>query len=183
MDKIKRVSLIFRFIFQFCFFALPIIYIIAWATTPGDLVMAGGVINLSFIPPAYTNKIFHSLSVYDRLFGFAVSAIPMAIELYILYSLIKLFKLYEKGEIFTSLNVNHIRHIGYALLISQILNPIYEFLMGVALTLHNPPGKGFAAIGFDLTNIGIILIALITLLISWVMAEACKLREEQQLTI
>ena len=107
----------------------------------------------------------------------------MLIELYILYSLIKLFGLYSKGEIFSVNNVRYIRNIGYALLFTQIVNPLYQVLMGAVLTLHNPPGHRFLSITLDQTNLGIILIALIVILISWIMAEGCKLREEQQLTI
>jgi hypothetical protein len=104
-------------------------------------------------------------------------------ELYILYSLIKLFGLYSKGEIFSVNSVKHIRNIGYALLITQIVNPLYEGLMGLALTWHNPHGHRFASVTLNQTNLGIIFVALIVILVSWIMAEGCKLREEQQLTI
>lgn len=183
MNKIKRVSLFFKAIFQILFIALPIILVIAWVTSPESLVIMGGVINMSFIPRSYVSNILHILSPTERLFGFSISAIPMLIELYILYALIKLFDLYSKGDIFSVNNVRTIRNIGYALLLTQIVNPLYEVLMGVALTLHNPPGHRFAAATLDQTNIGIIFVALIIILISWIMAEGCKLREEQQLTI
>lgn len=76
-----------------------------------------------------------------------------------------------------------IRNIGYALLIGQIINPFYEALMGLVLTLHNPSGHRFIGFTLDQNNIGILFAALIIILISWVMAEGCQLREEQQLTI
>lgn len=183
MGKIQRVSLFFRIIFQTIFIALPALLVVAWLTSPESLVMLGGVINLSFIPRPYSSNILHELSTTDRLLGFGISAIPTAIALYILYSLIKLFKLYEKGEIFSINNVRYLRNIGYALLISQIISPIYEGLMGVALTWHNPPGHRFASITLNQTNVGIVFTALLVILISWVMAEGCRLREEQQLTI
>jgi len=183
MDRIKRVSLFFRAVFQILFIALPVILAIAWITSPESLVIMGGVINMSFIPRPYVNNILHILTPADRLLGFGISSIPMLIELYILYSLIKLFGLYSKGEIFSVNNVRHIRNIGYALLVTQVVNPLYEGLMGVALTWHNPHGHRFASVTLDQTNLGIIFVALIVILISWIMAEGCKLREEQQLTI
>ena len=183
MDKIKRVSLFFRAVFQIVLVVLPIILVFAWVTSPESLVIMGGVINMSFIPSAYSNSILHVLTPIDRLLGFGISSIPMLIEFYILYSLIKLFDLFSKGEIFSVNNVRHIKNIGYALLASQAVNPFYESFMGVALTLHNPKGHRFASITFDQTNISIILVALIVILIAWIMAEGCKLREEQQLTI
>jgi hypothetical protein len=183
MNRIKRVSLFFRVIFQILFIALPVMLIIAWATSPESLVVLGGVINMSFIPHPYVGNIFHALSPADRLLGFSVSAIPMLIELYILYALIKLFNLYSKGEIFSINNVRYIRNIGYALLITQIINPLYEGLMGIVLTWHNPHGHRFASVTLDQTNLGIIFVAVMVILISWIMAEGCKLRDEQQLTI
>lgn len=183
MDRIKRVSLFFRVVFQILFIALPVILVIAWVTSPESFVIMGGVINMNFIPRSYVNNILHVLTPTDRLLGFAISSIPMLIELYILYSLIKLFGLYSKGEIFSVNNVRYIRNIGYALLLTQIVNPLYEGLMGVALTWHNPHGHRFASVTLDQTNLGIIFVALIVILISWIMAEGCKLREEQQLTI
>lgn len=183
MDKIKRISLFFRVLFQVVFVALPIFLIIAWIKFSGTLVIIGGTINLNYIPAAYTNSILHALSGSEKLLALCLSSIPMLIQLYILYSLINLFKLYEKGEIFSINNVRYIRNIGYAVLITQIIDPIYQGAMGFVLTRYNPPGHRFAAITLDQTNIGVVLIALMVILISWIMAEGCKLREEQQLTI
>jgi len=183
MHKIKRVSLFFKAVFQIILIALPVILAIAWSTSPESYVVMGGAINMSFIPRSYANNILHVLTPTDRLLGFGISSIPLLIELYILYSLIKLFDLYSKGEIFTVNHVKYIRNIGYALLVTQIINPLYEGLIGVALTWHNPHGYRFASVTLDQTNLGIIFFALIIILISWIMAEGCKLREEQQLTI
>ncbi len=69
------------------------------------------------------------------------------------------------------------------MLISQLIEPFYQFVMGIVLTMHNPPHHRFAAITLDQTNIGILLTAFLIILISWIMAEGCNLREEQQLTI
>lgn len=202
MNRIKRVSHFFRVLFQFLLVALPLTLIYAWATSPESIVLLGGMIDISFIPQAYHHNairtvlahgsqsaiqiqdgIMHPLSSLERLMGFGLSAIPMTIELYIIYSLIKLFKLYELGEIFSIKNVRYIRNIGYALLIGQLINPFYEALMGIVLTLHNPPGHRYAMISFHQTNIGIIFTGLLVILISWIMAEGYKLREDQQLTI
>lgn len=189
MNRIKRVSLLFRVIFQIMFITAPLLLIYAWINSPESLVMMGGAINMSFIPRAYTSmgshgsSILHVLSYSERWMGFCMSAIPLLIELYILHALIKLFKLYEKGEIFSINNVLYIRNIGYALLLGQIVNPFYEALMGLILTWHNPPGHRLVAITLDQTNVGILFTALLVILISWIMAEVCKLREEQQLTI
>jgi len=181
--KIEYVSLFFRIIFQIIFLTLPVVIIIGWINIPESLHLFDGAINIRIIPEEYSSAIVHLLSVEERLLGFAVSLIPLSIDLLILYFLIKLFHLYEAGEVFSIQNVNYIRNIGYSLLLRQLLSPVYEFLMGFVLTSHNPAGLRFASITFDQTNFGILLTALLVILISWIMAEGCRLREEQQLTI
>jgi len=183
MNKIKRVSLFFRIIFQIIFIALPISLIASWIVAPSELVLLMGFIKFNAIPPPYSGGILHQLSISEKIIGCLVSSIPMIIEMTILFFLIKLFKLYEKREIFSLRNVKTIRNIGYALLIAQLIDPIYQFVMGFVLTIHNPPHYHYAKITLDQTNIGVLLTALLVILISWIMAEGSKLREEQQLTI
>ena len=183
MHKIKRVSFIFRIIFQILFIAMPISLAIGWFNAPDALVLVGGFINFDAIPHAYATKILHTLSTSEKLTGFLVSAVPMMVYLFIVYSLIKLFRLYEQGVIFSIEIVQHIRNIGYALLADQIISPFYQFAMGIVLTIHNPPGHGFIGITLDQNNLGILLTALLVILISWIMTEGCKLNEEQQLTV
>lgn len=183
MNKIRRISWFFRVLFQVLLIVLPVLLFAAWIKSSGELVIMGGLINLNYIPGAYLGNILHTLSSSEKLLALSISCVPLLIQLYILFSLIKLFKLYENGEIFSINNVRYIRNIGYAVLMTQILDPIYQGAMGFVLTRYNPPGHRFASITLDQTNIRVILIALIVILISWIMAEGCKLREEQQLTV
>jgi hypothetical protein len=189
MNKIQQVSLFFRVVFQILFIVLPVLLIIGWMSASQSLVMLHGIIEMDFIPRAYTatiahgSDILHVLTPEEKILGFCIAVIPLLIELYILYSLIKLFKLYEKNEIFSLKHVRYIKKIGYALLIGQIIHPFYEGLMGLVLTWHNPPGAHLIKVTLDQTNIGILFTALLVILISWIMAEGYKLREEQQLTI
>ena len=195
MNKIKNVSLFFRIVFQIILIGLPILLIASWIYAPDELVLLAGFVKLNAIPPTYSGMhlytpqglpekaILHTLSANEKIWGFLISAIPMLVEMFVLYFLINLFKLYEHGEIFSLHHVKYIRNIGYALLIGQLIEPFYQFAMGFVLTIHNPPHHHFAAITLGQTNIGILLAAFLMILISWIMAEGCKLREEQQLTI
>ncbi len=185
MNRIKRVSLIFRVVFQLLFIVLPILVLLSWVSAPEQLTLLDSTIKLNAIPASYSHpdSILHTLSIAEKSWGFSLDMVLMGINLFILYTLIKLFNLYEQGDIFSMQHVRYIRNIGYALLLGQIWNPVYQFLMGLVLTLHNPPGHRFAAVTLDQTNVGILLTALLVILISWIIAEGCKLREEQQLTI
>jgi hypothetical protein len=73
-----------------------------------------------------------------------------------------------------------VRNIGYTLLITQIANPICQALLTLVLTWQNPLGQHYATISLNGTNLGLILMSVLIILISWIMAEGYKLQEEQQ---
>lgn len=181
MNKIKRVSWFFRVLFQIIFVVWPLLLAIAWIKAPAMLFTT--YIQMDFIPRGY--PVLHDWDVTTKLLGFLVSMIPVSFGLYVLYSLIKLFRLYEQGEIFSFQTVRRMRNAAYGLLIGQLVNPFYDLLISLTLTWHNPPHQHlrYASITVDQTNIGILLTSLLIILISWIMMEGCKLREEQQLTI
>ncbi len=195
MNKIKIVSLFFRSVFQLIFVALPVILIISWIYAPDGLVLLAGVFKINAIPASYSGMhvysaagvpekvLLHTLTLSEKMLGCLVSAVPMLVQMFILYLLIKLFSLYGKGEIFSINHVKYIRNIGYALLVGQLIDPLYQFAMGIVLTINNPPNHHYASITLDQTNIGMLLTALLVILISWIMLEGCQLREEQQLTV
>jgi len=183
VNKIINVSLFFRIIFQIIFISLPILLIISWIVAPNELAFLIHIFKFQAIPENYITAILHPLSLSEKMLGCFISAIPMAIQMIIFYYLIKLFKLYEVGKIFSLRHVSYICNIGYALLVGQLIQPFYQFIMGFILTLNNPPHHRFASISFTQNNLAILLTALLIILISWIMAEGYQLQEEQQLTI
>lgn len=183
MNRIKKVALFFRIVFQIIFIALPVLLIISWIYAPNELGFLIGIFRVDAIPDVYRDSILHPLTAAEKISGCLVSSIPMMIQLFVFYCLIKLFKLYEIGKIFSLYHVKYIRNIGYALLMGQLIQPFYQFVMGFVLTRNNPHHYRYAKVTFTQNNVGILLIALLIILISWIMAEGYKLQEEQQLTV
>lgn|SRR3990167_8408505 len=182
MQKIQQVSKFFRWLFQIMCIALPVLLVIFWVNAPSPIELVRHAFVINYIPESI--KIFHTLSDRERFFGFLISLMPLAVNLFILYFLIQLFKLYEKCEIFSLKNVQYIKYIGYTLLIGQfIINPVYEAILSAMLTWHNPQGERMAMISFTGTNLGIVLTALLIILISWIMAEGYKINEDRKYTI
>jgi hypothetical protein len=56
-------------------------------------------------------------------------------------------------------------------------------LLGIALTLDNPPGKRLLVIGLDGGDFTGVFVGLVILIIAWVMEEGRKIREDQALII
>ncbi|CAN5374080.1 DUF2975 domain-containing protein [soil metagenome] len=181
MNNIKQVSRCFRLLFQACFIILPFLTLYGWMHPEGPVILLNHSIVLDFIPHGY--PITHPISATTKIIGFFISLIPTSISLLILYFLIKLFRLYEQAIIFSLQNVKTIRNIGYALLCSEIIDPIYQALISILMTWSNRPGHLTIAISFSGVNIAMVLVAILTILISWIMAEGYRLQEEQQYTI
>ena len=182
MNKIKRVSKIFSLLFQAVFIVFLLSNIIGWIVTPSPIVYSGKL-GFTFDVISKHIPILHALSAQEKVFGFLISIIPLAINLWLIANLVKLFKLYQQGKIFLLENVCAIKRIGIALLLSQIVAPFYEAAISAVLTWNNPPGHRVSMASFDGTNVALVIAALIILLVSWVMAEACKLQNENEMTI
>jgi len=183
MNKIKRVSNFFHILFQIVFIALPILLIIIWIQAPspiGVFYQQTGIL-INFIPQSI--KILHPLDNLTKLLGFSISLLALISTELVLYFLIKLFRLYANAEIFSLQSVRYIKYVAYSLLLGQLINPIYQGVISAFLTWGNPKGHRVATISLDGTNLGILLLSLLIILISWIMAEGYKLREEQQYTI
>ena len=182
MQKIQRVSKFFKWLFQIMCIALPILLVIFWVNAPSPIELVRHASIINYIPESI--KIFHTLSSSEKFFGFLIALMPLAVNIFILCFLIRLFQLYEKCEIFSLKNVQYIKYIGYTLLIGQfIVNPIDEAILSATLTWRNPHGERMAVISFTGTNLGIVLTALLIILISWIMAEGHKINEDRKYTI
>lgn len=181
MNNIKMVSCCFRLLFQACFIILPLLTLYGWMHPERPVILLNHIFELDFIPHGY--PITHPISTNTKIIGFLISLIPTSISLLILYYLIKLFRLYEQAIIFSLQNVKTIRNIGYALLCSEIIDPIYQALTSIVMTWPNGPGHRAISISLSGVNIAIVLVAILTILISWIMAEGYRLQEEHQYTI
>ena len=180
--KIKKISLLFRWLFMMMLIVVPLVHILSWLNAPTPIDISGNLGFFSSVVPKGV-EILHPLSFSTKLIGFLIGTIPVIVIEFILYFLIRLFKLYEQAEIFSIQNVTYIKKIGSTLLISQIVILICNGLLSVVLTWNNPPGSRALTLTILGTNISMIFTAFIIILIAWIMAEGCQLREEQQLTI
>lgn len=181
MNNIKKVSHFFKRLFQLWFWLLPIMTIGIWIFSAHPEMAGKTDFGISVMP--HFIKIMHPLSFANRLTGFAIGLIPLAISMLLFFYLIQLFKLYEQGKIFLIENARLIRKAGIMLLLGQLIRPVYEGLISASMTWQNPIGHRTLMLSFTNTDLGTIIIAVIVILISWIMLEACKLQEEQQLTV
>ena len=181
MTKLERMSHRYVIMFRLISYFVLIGMVLFWAIymTPYDIFskygfgLSEGYATLSKVP----------LSPITRLFGFIVSMIPCTVIFYGLNQLIKLFNNYQKGEVFTLLNVNIYKKLAYSLYAWIIAGIIYDALISLVLSFNNPPGHRVIMISFQTPDIVALIAGTIVLIISYVMHEALNISEDNKLTI
>lgn len=116
-------------------------------------------------------------------------ALTVLIALKLIGHLGALFKLYSKGQIFTSDNVKQIREIGVSVFLFMgvwIYGMVSRVLVGFPGngTGIETPGMHVRGWGFGLPEpVTVTLAGIIIVVISWIMDVGRELREEQDLTV
>lgn len=179
MYKIQRVSQVFYWLFLIGLFVTPVCYIISWVCRPETLQFGGASFFFGFLHDQRFD--FATMPAYVRAMGLGISLIPMTISMLVLWHFVKLFRMYKQGLIFSAVHVNYIRRIGIILLIGELLDPLYQMFMSFLLSI--PKAHYSISINFGSSNFHTIIMASLIILIAWIMGEAYKLQQDQQLTI
>ena len=183
MDKIAHISKIFRIFFQIILVLIPLFTILSWTMVPNTLDLGGSVNGISYSPIPPNLHINYTLTPIIKILGFFINMLTVGMAMLILCFLVRLFRNYERQQIFSLINVRIFRNVGYSLIVWQILIPFQQALLSVLLTWQNGPGQRILATSFSSNNITVVLIACVVILISWIMAEGHKLQEEQEYTV
>jgi len=179
VDKIKRVSRRFRILFQFLFYITPAMIVWFWLSIHGafDIFSQFGIGSEFFVWPTTLNGL-------TRFLGIMASILPASIFMYSVHQLIKIFRHYEEGDIFSTDNANRYKKLAYALFAQVIGGLFYKTLMSLVMTFQNTgAGQKIIAINVDGMDFVVLITGGIILLIAWVMTEAQKVSEDQSFTV
>ncbi|QIR06405.1 DUF2975 domain-containing protein [Salinivibrio costicola] len=182
MQKIKRYSHTIRLALQLLTFLLPIGVIYYWATVKTDLdfITKIGITQFSNTISVYTHL---DLSTKTRILAMASSIIPLSVLLYGIQTLVKLFRSYEKGIIFSVETANAYHKLGCSFLLWILVDFVYDGLISVIISFNNPAGERIISFSFGAINLMAILCGFIILTIGWVMREAQYISEESKYII
>ncbi len=188
MHRIQKISSYLLMVFNVLILALPLIAVLTWLFIETEF-MKNLISNSFLFKQIQTPEGFVSLSQIkwtstSKIIGF-IACILGALPIFLsLFSLKSIFQNYQKGKIFTITNAQHYRRLGIFFFLDALLaTPIGDMLMILATTLSNPPGHRYISLSFGTPNIEALFCGILVMVISWVMLEASKLHEEQQLTI
>jgi Protein of unknown function (DUF2975) len=120
------------------------------------------------------------LNGWTRGAGFAVCMLPMAVLAYMLHQAYALFDGYRVGNVFTDAAPVHLRRIGFSMLALAVLRPLATTLLGVVLTMSNPPGQRILSIGVSIDDYMIAAFGGLVLAIGHVMVQANQLADDHR---
>jgi hypothetical protein len=174
-ERIRKASKKLKMLLWAAFFLIPVIHGLIWIFFnhfPDDSAR-------KMLPIAVSGD----LSASTRSLGFLVGMLPAGVTMVGVHTLIRLFYLYETGRIFTPLNVRCFRNLGRTLICWVLAGVLYQPLMSIVLTMHNPPGERMVTIGLGSPDVTALLMGGVLSVIAWVMEEARILQEEQDFII
>jgi hypothetical protein len=167
MNRIQRVSRGFRLLCTVAIVALPVGAALFWGwfnQMAWPLPQGAGDLNVTL-----------PLSTATLVASFAISMIPLAVVMFGLLQLRRLFELYGHGTIFAAANARCLRRLGWTLIVWMLADVVFDALISVALTLGNPPGQRQLSISLAGADLTALFLGGVILIISWVMDEAGKM--------
>jgi len=121
------------------------------------------------------------MSLGQSLIGYPFALVPSLVYMAIIWQLIRLFRLYRSGEVFTQDNISCFRHIANLMIATPFIDVLSDILLGAVLSFGQEDfNTGLSVDDSDLT---ILIIGLMVRAISHVMTLAKNLKEENELTV
>ena len=120
-------------------------------------------------------------SLTKSLLGFPVILITSAIYMAIIWQLIKLFRLYKIGDVFTQANVSCFKKISNLIIIYPFADIISTTLLGVVLSIGQDDLN--CGISIEDSHVSLLVIGIMLRVVSHVMILANEMKEDQELTV
>lgn len=181
MEKIIENSRRIRLALQGLFYAAPIIVLHYWLVlgTPYDIY---NLIEL-ITPLDHIALLIEPITPTTRVLAFIASLIPTGIIMLGLHLLIRLFKSYEQGEIFTLANSKTFKKLGFCLLYWIITDVLYGALLSVILSSNGNQQNRELTLTLTAPDLLPLILAAVIIVISQIMTEGQKISDEHQQTI
>lgn len=188
MNKIQRLSSRLLQVLNIFLVIFPAMITLGWLLIDAPFIKSLIQSGL-FLQPVATPEgmvYLHSvnwtfLSKSLGLLGQWVGFLPFFLSFFVLK---KLFQNYQKGQIFNFANAISYKQLGWLFFWDALLaKPISQLLMVLALTISNQPGHRYLHVSFGTPNLEALFCGGVVILISWVMAEASQLHDDQKWVI
>ncbi|WP_146448788.1 DUF2975 domain-containing protein [Vibrio kanaloae] len=137
--------------------------------------------NAAWFNASFPIEVSLPLSTGRSLIGYFPSMISTLLTVALLWQLIVLFRLYEKGIIFELQNSECFKKLSYLLIATPFVELLMDVLLSLALSFND--GNWYMSFTIDDSHITMMIIGFIVRVIAVVMEKAAVLQEESELTI
>ena len=110
----------------------------------------------------------------------AAGSVTLGLQLFVLWNMCALFRLYAQGQALSAACGAHIARIGAGVIAIPFGGVFYDAASSYLLTRHNPPGEGAVSIGIQGMSIGLMVGGCLMLLIGATMLEAARQADENR---
>lgn len=173
MFRIEKWSYGVRVLFQIILVGIPVVALLRWVVFDREAIaILDGLRHRHYLPEVV------SLSYGVRWVCFGIAMIGNLVAMFGFYHLVKLFKLYEKGQIFTQANIKEMKMGAYTIFVWCIANFFTSILLVLALTINNPVGQRILSISLDTKDFSTLVVGIIAIVIVQIMEEARKIKDE-----
>lgn len=118
-----------------------------------------------------------------RALGLAATLAPALIMAWGLLRLRRFFLALAAGDTFSAEGARALRDFGAALLIRAVLAPLAGAAASVAATFERGPGARRLAVSLSEADLAYLVVAGLVFALSWTLAEAAEMAEEQRLIV
>jgi hypothetical protein len=114
----------------------------------------------------------------NRVGALLCEIVPVAIAVWGLLALTRLFRLFAKGEVFSAAALKALSQVAAALFWNVLASFIAQAPISYFLTAANPPGQGNISLSLGSDDVEVLFLAGVALVIARVMAEARHMADE-----
>jgi Protein of unknown function (DUF2975) len=172
-ERLRRMALWMRALIALGALILVLVPAFFWTAEPGALQKAA-----ADLLPAGAQPGRFTITPEVRYGAIAVVAVNVAVGLYALLQVWHLFGAYGRGVVFGPEASGCLRRLAWALMAAALVRPVTNTLVVLLLTWNNPPGQRQLVIGLSWEDYLSVLFGCLLLAMSWAMAEARRLEQE-----
>lgn len=144
-----------------------------WMAEPGVLQKA-----VADLMPATAQPSQFTITPEVKRWAMCVVAFSVALGLYALWQVWHLFAAYGRGVVFGPEASDRLRRLAWALMATALVRPLTKTVVVLLLTLNNPPGQRQLVISLAWEDYLSLLFGGLLFAMSWAMAEARRLEQE-----
>lgn len=171
LQRIRRISQAMVWACWALVILMPVALVYYWATTNApDLATQYGNLQAS--------AILAPLQLWQRVAAAAVTAVPLVLLLMGVWQAKRCFAQFAAGQLFTAQATGHLRSFAGWMASAALAAIVAGAATSVLLTLQNPPGMRYLAVGISSTHVFSFFFAALVWLMADVMRQAQALAEE-----